>query len=125
MAVYTDLNTDYVLNSGSLLLHDMTALQNKLFNLLRCRLGSRFRQPRFGTRLPELVHEPCDEHTAEEIMRDFIDKIGEWMSDEIELILEQTYVVPRPSGDGFLVHLAYYAPKLRSEGALSFSALRN
>lgn len=124
MPVFLDLNSDYQINALPVLLADMTAVQNKLFNLLRCRLGSRFRQPRYGTRLQELVHEPCDAVTAGEILRDCLDKIREWMSNEIEVVLEATYVVPRATKDGFLIRITFYVPRLQQQGALTFSALR-
>ena len=54
MAVYIDIYSDYGQIKGGIKVADIDAVQNKLTNLLRCPLGSRFRQPLFGVRLRTL-----------------------------------------------------------------------
>ena len=58
MAVYIDIYSDYGQIKGGIKVADIDAVQNKLTNLLRCPLGSRFRQPLFGVRLWEFILQP-------------------------------------------------------------------
>lgn len=122
MATYIDICSDYGLVTTGVVVEDMRAVQNKLFNLLRCHLGSRFRQPEFGTRLHEFVHQPCDQYTANEILRDFLRAIERWMP-EMSLIMTQTYVLPLDNRAGFHVRVAFYVPRLQQQGSLAFKAL--
>lgn len=123
--IFIDVNTDAALTTGGVLLGDMAAIQNKLLNLLRCPIGSRFRQPEFGTLLNQFVHELTDRITTEAILNDLLTAIGRWMKDEIVVTMGSSYVVPMPSGAGYYVKISYSVPKLRQTGALSFSALRD
>lgn len=123
MALYTDINTQYLVNSSPVLVNDMAAIQNKLSNLLRCSKRSRFRRPTFGVRLWELIHEPCDVQTANIILQDFYDAIAEWMG-EIELDYSACKVLTLPEKNGYSCFLSYYVPHLDTAGSLSFRAWR-
>lgn len=124
MALYIDILSDFGIVSSPIKVTEINAIQNKLTNLLRCPLGSRFRQPLFGTRLWEFIHEPCDEYTAEQIREDFFDKIKEFMP-EIEIYSSQITITPLPTRDGFACNLPYFVPRLNYFGALSFNARRD
>lgn len=121
--MFRDLNTDYGLNTSPILITELDAIQNKLYNLLRCPKGSRFMQPEFGTNLLQFIHEPCDGVTAHKIRMDFILAIERWMP-EILLDLNNTYVVQNPSVTGYYVKLSYSIPLLNTTTSLSFNAVR-
>ena len=124
MAKYIDIFSNYGVLTGNIKVEDIDAIQNKLSNLLRCPLGSRFRQPLFGTRLWEFIHEPCDSYTANEIKRDFFDKIKAFMP-EIQVFANQISITPLPTKDGYSCNLPYYVPNLDYSGSLSFNARRD
>ena len=124
MAVYIDIYSDYGQIKGGIKVADIDAVQNKLTNLLRCPIGSRFRQPLFGVRLWEFIHEPCDDFTAEQIQDDFFQAIIKWMP-EIQVFASQISVVPLSTGDGFACNLPYFVPRLEFSGSLSFNARRD
>lgn len=125
MTVYIDINTQYGQDVTPLLLPDMQAIQNKMMNLFRCPLGSRFRQSEFGTNLNKHVHQPTDSITTNEILTDLMGALARWMKGEVVVNMAESYVVPRPSADGYVIKISYSVPKLNAAGALSFAALRN
>lgn len=122
---FKDINTGYGQNTLPFVLTDGQALQNKLMNLLTCQYGTRFRRPTFGTRLFMMVHEPCDGSTAHDILYELLNAISTWMKGEIEVVLNQSMVLPLPTSNGFYVKITYYAPLLQQQASVSFAATRS
>lgn len=122
--VFIDINSNVSLNALPIVVTDMDALNNKIMNLFRCPIGSRFREPKFGTRLMQFVHEPCDEMTANDIEMDLFSALRTWVP-EITLVESLCSVHAYENGTGFNVNISYYVPRLRNQGNLAFSALRN
>lgn len=123
--IFLDINTQFGQTKAPVLLADMHAIQNKMMNLFRCPKGSRFRQPEFGTRLNEFVHQPVDSITTHEILNDLLGALSRWMKDEVSVSMQDSYVVPTPNKDGYYVKISFSVPRLRKPGTLSFSAMRD
>ena len=125
MPVYIDIGSEAGQHGGGPLTTDMAAIQNKMMNLFKCPIGSRFRQPEFGCRLNEYVHELVDPITTDKILNDLLSALSRWMKGEVVVTMAGTYVVPTPTGDGYYIKICFSVPKLRSSGSLAFSALRD
>lgn len=123
--IFIDINTQFGQQVSSVLLTDMAAIQNKMLNLCRCPIGSRFRQPEFGTNLNKFVHQPVDSITTHDILTDVLGAISRWMINEVTVDMQASYVIPRPTKDGYYVKIAFSVPRLRQAGSLSFSAMRD
>lgn len=117
--VFRDGNTDYTQNLHEVLVFDEVAVQNKLFNFLRCRKGERFRLPEFGCGLHEFIHEMCTDATAALIRMDLLQGLQTWVP-EIQLVVGNSYVVPRETRDGYYIYLEYIVPALNNKGSVSF-----
>src|ERR1700751_6163492 len=85
-APYIDANTLVGENNLPDLVPDVLAINNSLYNLLSCPLGSRLFQPEYGSRLWQLLFEPVDAQTATEIRSSFIQSIERW---EPRIILDR------------------------------------
>jgi phage baseplate assembly protein W len=119
--IFLDANSDFRLNLLAVLVYDEDAIQNKLYNFLRTRKGSRFRQPDFGCALPEFIHEPCTEATASLIRLDLLQGLEKWMP-EIKLQPGQSTVTVNDTYSGYEIVLHYYIPALDRVSSMSFDA---
>lgn len=123
--IFLDISTEFGTTTTPILVSDMGAIKNKMLNLFKCPIGSRFRQQEFGTKLNQFVHQPVDSITTSEILNDLLTALARWMKDEVVVDMAASYVVPRPGKDGYYVKISYSVPRLRAQGALNFSAMRD
>lgn len=121
--IYKDINSQYGSEGFSDLLSNAGAINNSLYNLLTCPIGSRGFQPDYGSLLQQYIFEPCDDYTARKIEINFIQAIDRW-EPRIVLDVQRCTVLPNISRDGYDVTLYYYIPALDKSGQFSMSVTR-
>jgi phage baseplate assembly protein W len=123
--VWLDVNSRMGESLKPDLLPDIQAINNSLYNLLRCPIGARgpIFQPEYGTLLYRLLHEPLDPITANKIRISFIQAIQRW-EPRINIDMEWTSVVPSYSQASFTVTVYYTIAADAQEGVATFSLSR-
>jgi phage baseplate assembly protein W len=123
--VWLDVNSRMGESLKPDLLPDVQAINNSLYNLLRCPIGARgpIFQPEYGTLLYRLLHEPLDPITANKIRISFIQAIQRW-EPRIDIDMERTSVVPSYAQASFTVTVYYTIAADAQEGVATFSLSR-
>jgi phage baseplate assembly protein W len=106
---YLDFNTLIGVNEKPELIADLNAINNSLFNLFTCVVGSRPFNREYGTLIPTYIHNPCNEHTADLIRVELFYQIPRW---EPRIIARQVEVKPVPQFNEFHC-VVLYEVKLR------------
>lgn len=106
MAEWIDVNTALGLNGKGELLLDGDAIGNSLYNILTCPIGTRGWRPTYGSLLPTLIYEPCDDITGNLVMLSVFKAAAQW-EPRATLIQDQCYIQPLPAGNGYQVQLTY------------------
>jgi len=104
-----DINSNFRYDRLPLLVQDVDAVNNELYNLVYTTPGERPFEPRYGLNLLSKIFEPCDEITAWQIENDLILGLIEWMP-HIRLVRngkDSTRVTARPDWPGFHVRIVY------------------
>lgn len=103
------------------LLPNVQAINNSLYNLLRCPIGARgpIFQPEYGTILYRLLHDPLDPITANKIRISFIQAIQRW-EPRIDIDLERSAVVPDYAIAGYRVQVYYSLASSPDQGVANF-----
>lgn len=123
MAVFIDLNTVTGIHSNSILLADEYAINNSLYNLFSCPIGSRGFNPEYGTRLWHLLFDPCDTITANKIENALLQSIDRW-EPRIKLLQRQDIVYPLDTNDGYKIFIPYNIPRLNKSSTFSMKAMQ-
>ena len=122
--IFKDVNTLVnTQNNQSIDVSDEQAIQNSLYNLFSCQIGTRPWLPEYGTNLPKFIFEPCDNVTAIKIEQSLIESIQRW-EPRIKLLKTTDIVSTLPTNDGFSVFVTYYIPKLNKIASFNFRAMR-
>lgn len=123
--VWLDVNSRMGESLKPDLLPNVQAINNSLYNLLRCPIGARgpIFQPEYGTLLYRLLHEPLDPITANKIRISFIQAIQRW-EPRIDIDLERSSVVPNYSHASFTVTVYYTIVAEAQQGVATFSISR-
>ena len=103
---YIDANTNFRLDDRDLLVQDIEAIANQIYNILATDIGDRVFEPEFGSNLKEYVFAPTDETTGWLIEGEITRALGRWMP-RIEIISSQTFATPVPSERYFEVSIRY------------------
>ncbi len=103
---WADVNSQIGVNGKPDILFDYGAIENSISNILTCPLGSRGWHPTFGSNVPQLLWEPCDFITANQIKAATITALRRW-EPRITLVAGKSSVVPLPDGTGYTVTLVY------------------
>lgn len=108
-ATWLDVNSSYDQNGKPLLLPDVQAINNSIYNLLTCPVGARGRifQPTYGTLLYHLLQEPIDQITASKIRASLVQSLEFW-EPRIALDHANTQVLTAMNLPGYAVRVAYY-----------------
>lgn len=107
-ATWIDVNSRYSQNKNPLLVTNVRAINNSLFNLFQCPIGSRGRimQPTYGTFIYQLLQEPIDQITAQKIRASLIQSIERW-EPRIQLDYAHTFILPDMARVGYKVQVKY------------------
>lgn len=102
-----DINLGYSDSSSTLVIYGIDTINNMIENLCFTVAGEREFEPLFGTRIPYLLFDPCDETTAYLIETELWDKVPLFLP-FITLNKQQSSVVPFINFDGYEVTVVYY-----------------
>lgn len=119
--VWLDVNSRLGESIRPDLLPNVQAINNSLYNLLRCPIGARgpIFQPEYGTILYRLLHEPLDFITANKIRIAFIQAIQKW-EPRIDLDLQRSTVLPDYANAAFRVVVYYTIVAEAQQGLAEF-----
>lgn len=121
--IYRDINTLVGQNRKRELVANDEAIRNSLYNLMTTPIGSRYRQPDYGSRLHQFIHEPVTDDTAFELEALLIQAIARW-EPRIQIIRPQSYVRAMNDPPGFNILMTYNIPKASQISNLGLTVLR-
>lgn len=107
LVLYEDVNSLFTLDSNDINIFNVEAINVQIQNLLCTIIGSRVKEPTFGSAIPELLFEPCDDVTAWQIQTAIWDALVTWFSDRLILDLGNTTVTPNSDGNGYIAVIVY------------------
>lgn len=118
VVLYKDVNTLVGVDNNNILVTNINAINNSLYNIFTCPVLSRPELPEFGSRLWHLLQEPRDEKTAQNIRMSLTQSLR-W---EPRIQLHQMVVNTLKMGDGYFISVYYYIPKLQTSATFSMTA---
>lgn len=121
--VWVDVNSNFGEDVDPELVIDVAAINNSLFNLFNCPVGSRPFEREYGSDLIKAVFEPTDSKTADFIDLSLFQAIQRW-EPRIKLDRSQSYVTATPEGDGFNVNIAYTVLRTQLTANYAFTIRR-
>lgn len=121
LVLYTDINNNFTLDKYDLVIVNIEAINNQIHNILTTIIGSRWKEPTFGSMLPELLFDPLDDITAWLIETATWDALITWLGDRIELDLSQCRVLVNSVNQGYDATVVY---KLRQGGQYGYLNLQ-
>jgi phage baseplate assembly protein W len=118
--IYSDLNLG-LLNPEQEILKNEDAIKQQLLLRFTFVVGSRVMRRRFGSRLEEILFEPIDDQTSQDVRREIINLAGT----DGRLVVRQNIVVPDVDNQQYYVDFNFYCPALRVEFNLNFNLARS
>jgi phage baseplate assembly protein W len=101
-----DINLGYSEISREAKAYDLKAINSMIENILTTVPGERPFEPEFGSTLPYLLHEPCDNITAWKMESAVFDALKRWMP-YIDMIMGLSKMTPVPEQGAFDVRIVY------------------
>ena len=122
-AIWVDVNSDYYEDADPEIVIDIRAINNSLFNLFSCPIGSRPFQRDYGCQLIAYQMEPSDQTTADDLKFSLFQSIAKW---EPRIIIDKnaTSVVSAFDGAGFDINLFYSVSKTLTRARYQYNARR-
>ena len=120
--IYRDINTLVGQNVDRELVDNEKAIRNSIYNIMTTPIGSRYRQPEYGSRLHQFVHEPSTSDSAFQLEALLVQSIARWKP-RIQIVRPETSVTPLVSG-GFDIVITYFIPKLSQISNLGLTVTR-
>lgn len=117
---WVDVNTNYGEDTDPELVRDIKAINNALFNLLSCKVGTRPFVRDFGCDLISALFEPSDKATADFIDLTLFQAIRRW-EPRIQLDTARSSVTPGADSMSFDVVLVYTILRTRQTGSYTFT----
>ena len=119
-----DINSNFTYDRNPLLVFDVEAVNNELYNLIYTTPGERPFEPNYGLDLWKKVFDPCDDITAWEIKNILLGGILRWMP-HIKLC-GGTEVIVKPEWPGFQITIVYTFAGINTNGneTVDFNLLR-
>lgn len=118
--LWIDVNSNLGEDTDPELVVDIAAINNSLFNLLSCPIGSRPFEREYGSTLYQALFEPADSQSSKFLDLGLFQAIRRW-EPRILMDLNRSSVRPNETGDGFDVVIAYTIIKSRVEGRYEFT----
>lgn len=122
--VWIDVNTNFGVDVDPELVIDVEAINNSLFNILMCSIGTRPFEREYGSDLIKALFEPADSNTAQFLELTLFQSIRRW-EPRIQLDRGRCVIKESSDGQGFDVTLAYTILSTQQTGVYSFVARRN
>ena len=101
-----DINIDFKIGSSELIIYDEQSIESMLSNIWLTLKGERPFEPTFGSNIPALLWEPCDNITADYIETEIFDSTMQWMP-YINIDYRNTSVSAFPDYNLYYVKIAY------------------
>lgn len=120
---WVDVNSNFGEDADPELVMDISAINNSLFNLLSCEIGSRPFLRDYGCQLMSALFEPADGQTQRFIDILLFQAINRW-EPRIKLDRARSRVVLSRDGAGFDISLVYVIIRTQLTGSYAFSARR-
>lgn len=121
--LWADVNSNFGEDVDPEVVTDVQSINNSLFNIFRCPVGSRPFEREYGSSLMDALFEPTDSQTADFIDIALYQAIRRW-EPRIKVDTSKSFIRPFPSGDGFDVRIVYIILKTRMVAAYDFSIRR-
>lgn len=118
--IYSDLNLG-LMNPEQEILKNEDAIKQQLLLRFTFVVGSRVMRRKFGSRLEEILFEPVDDVTSQDIRRELINLAGT----DGRLVIRENVVVPDIDNQQYYVDFNFYCPVLRTEFNLNFNLARS
>ena len=115
-----DVNSLLGINGKGILVRGVDAVNNSIYNILACLLGTRGYRPQYGSLLPRYLWEPVHPGNAQRIRIAMIQAIENYEPDVI-LDLGRTTATPLPQGDGYDVIITYILREDKTNGSVRFA----
>lgn len=115
-----DVNSLLGINGLGVLVKGVDAVNNSIYNILSCLLGTRAYQPQYGSMLPHYIWDQVNPATAQKIRIAAIQALENYEPDII-LDISRTVIVPLERGDGYDVTIAYILREDNTTGNVRFS----
>lgn len=122
-AIIQELNTNYDYNSNPLIISNIAAINNEIYNILSTRPGERPFEPTFGCFLADLIFEPLVPMTAFRIRNEIFGALLKW-EPRITVIQSQTSVTILTNVRGWAINVVYYVPNLQVNGSTKINYLQ-
>ena len=117
---YIDANTNFLRDERGLIVQDIEAIVNQVYNILATDIGERIFEPEFGSDLKRYLFSPTDETTGWLIEGEVTRALGRWMP-RIEIIRNQTFATPYPDERYFEILIRYRIVNTGIFDTLSFN----
>lgn len=124
VVLYTDINNSFMLDRYDLVIENIEAINGQIQNVLNTVIGSRIKEPTFGSMLPFLLFDPTDEETAWMIETAVWDALITWLGDRIDLDLAQSRVIMDKINQSYDATVVYRLKGGAITGALNLKMSR-
>lgn len=121
--VWVDVNSNFGEDTDPELVIDIAAINNSLFNIFNCPVGSRPFEREYGSDLLTALFEPTDASTMDFIDLSLFQAIRRW-EPRIKLDRSKSYVKETPEGDGFAINISYTIIKTQLTANYAFTIRR-
>ena len=117
---YSDINTNFRIDDKGLVVQDVNAIANQIYNILSTNIGERIFEPEFGSNIQNYIFDPTTEETAWLIENEIFRALNKWMP-RIQIIRDKTRVYPVPNERYFNGEITYKIRGLNIVDTLSIN----
>ena len=122
--IWSDVNSNVLQNGKPLLVTNLDAIQNGIYNILRCPLGARLWNREFGSILPFLLWENISKSIALRMEVGAIEAIKRW-EPRVNPIPSLTVIQPSTAVVGYDLQVGYQIVASGTVGNLSFTWIKS
>ena len=122
-AIWLDLNTLVGITSGQILVSNLTDINNSVLNIVNTPVGTRYRQPAYGSSLNWLLMGPVSPDTAFNIEASLVQAIERW-EPRVQIIRDQPKANVNSDNTGYNFVVTYLVPTFNQLYGLSLSIIK-
>ena len=122
--LWVDVNTNYGQNIDPELVIDLKVINNSLFNIFTCPIGSRPFLREYGSDLVRALFEPADEELVRFLDLSLFQSVARW---EPRIVADRTRtsIVKTPEGNGFDIDFYYNIRKTLQPGRYNLTLTKD
>lgn len=121
--IWVDVNSNFGVDADPELVIDVAAINNSLFNLFNCPVGSRPFEREYGSDLMKALFEPTDKETVDFLDITLFQSIKRW-EPRIKIDLARSQIKATQDGAGFNINVAYTILRTNQTGTYEFNVSR-